>query len=398
MKKLILLLIIIISTTIYSQVNVERSTEKTVINAKEYIVHRVKKGQTPYSISRAYGMPIKTLMLANDKLAKEFVLTIDQKLLIPIDQLDTKPNTSNLFKTKKVVQKDHSRYIYHTVKKGEWAHKIARDYNISFKVLTENNPNLDMINLKLGDEVKIPKTTSTKRKIFVSDDGMIIKTIVDGDTYKSIAAEYNIEESVLREYNAVDELLPGTVIRIPNEERGVATPKYKSYEYYTVKPKETLYRISKKFQIELKLLMRINNIKEDFIIKEGQVLKIPKIDIDKSTSQIQEKKWYEEDNQIEMKESDDPFGETGETIFVKHLVKKGETPYSISKTHGIPIQLLYDYNPESKNIISIGQTLRIPVDGVELNEQIDEIIFNKNNIAKKEESKKKNCSIFTCRG
>jgi hypothetical protein len=40
----------------WSQVVVERSKDKVIISGVPYYLHQVKKGETPYSISRAYGI------------------------------------------------------------------------------------------------------------------------------------------------------------------------------------------------------------------------------------------------------------------------------------------------------------------------------------------------------
>ncbi len=50
---------------ILSQVAVERSTEKAVISGIPYYIHSVRKGETVYSISRAYGITTGELLRDN---------------------------------------------------------------------------------------------------------------------------------------------------------------------------------------------------------------------------------------------------------------------------------------------------------------------------------------------
>ena len=44
---------------------------------------------------------------------------------------------------------------------------------------------------------------------------------------------------------------------------------------------------------------------------------------------------------------------------LKHLVKKGETVYSISRTYGIPVETIYKLNPASKHGIKAGEELTL---------------------------------------
>jgi hypothetical protein len=39
---------------LFSQVNVERSNDRVTISGTAYYIHQVRKGETSYSISRAY--------------------------------------------------------------------------------------------------------------------------------------------------------------------------------------------------------------------------------------------------------------------------------------------------------------------------------------------------------
>ena len=58
------LIILLFSTMVWSQVPVERSKDKIVISGITYYLHIVKKGETIYSISKAYG-------ITSDELTRE---------------------------------------------------------------------------------------------------------------------------------------------------------------------------------------------------------------------------------------------------------------------------------------------------------------------------------------
>jgi LysM repeat protein len=65
-KALVLIISILICTdTVNSQVLVERSKDKVIISGIAYFIHQVKKGETAYSISRAYGITVGDLTREN---------------------------------------------------------------------------------------------------------------------------------------------------------------------------------------------------------------------------------------------------------------------------------------------------------------------------------------------
>jgi len=60
-----LFVILLLSYSSYSQVVVERSKNKVIISGVVYYVHLVKKGETAYSISKAYGTTVEELIKEN---------------------------------------------------------------------------------------------------------------------------------------------------------------------------------------------------------------------------------------------------------------------------------------------------------------------------------------------
>ncbi len=66
------------------QVVVERSKEKVIISGVAYYIHQVKKGETAYSISRAYGITVEEL--AKENPPSVFGVNEGQSLRIPVKQ------------------------------------------------------------------------------------------------------------------------------------------------------------------------------------------------------------------------------------------------------------------------------------------------------------------------
>lgn len=112
----------------------------------------------------------------------------------------------------------------------------------------------------------------------------------------------------------------------------------RSYTYIIVKPEDSLYRISKNNNVELNELARINGISEPYNIIVGQKIKIPKNSNDN----------YTKTTNTNIKQDNDNY----------HIVKQGETLYSISKAYNIDMdQIIKINNLEKPYNLSLGQKL-----------------------------------------
>lgn len=92
---------------------------------------------------------------------------------------------------------------------------------------------------------------------------------------------------------------------------------------YTVKEEDTLYALSKKFDISVEQIKSLNHLTSNDI-SIGQSLYLPKF----------KRKAY--------------------------LVKKGDTLYSIAKKFDTTVEVLQQSNQLENNGLSIGQEIRIP--------------------------------------
>lgn len=52
---------------------------------------------------------------------------------------------------------------------------------------------------------------------------------------------------------------------------------------------------------------------------------------------------------------------------IRHIVKKGDSVYSIAKLYGVPVDKIYLYNPESKNVLKRGAVITIPQESDAIN-------------------------------
>jgi LysM domain len=61
----LLLVMLFLAPPVWAQVVVERSSDRIVISGVTYFLHIVKKGETVYSVSRAYGITSEELIKEN---------------------------------------------------------------------------------------------------------------------------------------------------------------------------------------------------------------------------------------------------------------------------------------------------------------------------------------------
>lgn len=95
----------------------------------------VRRGDTLYSISRKYNVPIKDMIKANHLVAP-YTLYVGQKLSLPAKQ-------------------------YHTVKRGESLYGIARMYNVDVTSLSKVNNLKTPYSLSVGQRLLLPASVSS---------------------------------------------------------------------------------------------------------------------------------------------------------------------------------------------------------------------------------------------
>ncbi len=188
---------------------VEKSNEKILFQGKIYYLHTVKAGQTLYSISKAYEKDIQQIKTANPE-ANLDVLSTGQVLRIP-DQ-------STISKSEPGIQQTFpadSNFLYHTVRKKETVHTIAKNYGVSKEAIYSHNPGSET-SIQIDQVLKIPiikKTDTTSPESVVGSNQYRVQ---EGDSLFLIAQRFQIELDELVNINPSLRwgLKPGMIIYI----------------------------------------------------------------------------------------------------------------------------------------------------------------------------------------
>lgn len=196
----------------------------------------------------------------------------DFVLLLPVSLIDSRKINNSTIQ--------QSNPFVHIVKKGETLYGLSKTYGVSQEDIIANNPQV-RAGLKLGQEIVIPQPS----------------------VKESANEQLNMEGNVL---------------------------------YHTIKQGETLYRLSKNYNISIENILKLNPGVSPENFKIGTVIKIV------ANAPKTEKR------------------ETTVTVMESYIAETGDNLKKIAKRTGVDIDDLEDANPNVGKV-KTGMTIQIPV-------------------------------------
>ncbi len=204
---------LILQPTADGQVVVEKSKDKVIISGNQYYIHLVKKGETTYSISRAYGVSIEELTKENPPAL--YGINEGQTLRIPVREM---PESSSPPTTTAKPLRDETRFIYHKLLPGETVYSLSKLYGASENEIISCNPGVDITKLPVGTEIAVPRKEfmTEKQEFVIQDSKYIFHKVERGESLASIAEKYGLTLRELRRENRNTRFPQvGDYIRIP---------------------------------------------------------------------------------------------------------------------------------------------------------------------------------------
>ncbi len=209
----------------------------------------------------------------------------------------------------------NEKNIY-TVKSGDSLYSIARKFNVTVDDIKKLN-NLSSNNLSIGQKLLIPEKEEVKVPEISNSNNYTVKS---GDSLYSIARKFNVTVDDIKKLNNLSSnlLSINQVLKIPNSSN--------LSNIYTVKSGDSLYSISKKFNVSVDDIKKLNNLSNNNLAI-GQKLIINN-DNNNSTN--------------------------------TYVVKSGDSLYAIAKKFNTTVDNIKRLNNLSSNLLSINQILIIP--------------------------------------
>lgn len=256
MKKVIIFILFLLNISLFAQ-------------QKKFITYQVKSGETLQNISNKLSLSTEEILKLNPDV-KGGNLSQVKVLVIPNRDYSKQGDLTN-YETKMVEGKDIivDGYVYHEVLPKENLFRISQKYRVESGVLKHYNSFLMFKGLEPGQILKIPLNES---KIKVDETTMLPYVVKPKETKYSIANRYGITIDSLEILNPEikNGLKIDQVIFVPKE-IGVSS----QFEVHTVQKGETLYSLSKLFDISQEELILLNPELEKEV-KEGVLIKIPR--------------------------------------------------------------------------------------------------------------------------
>ena len=334
---------------------------------KELVEHLVKPGETLTSIARKYNTSINDLSARNEKLVKNglksgAVLKVYKnsaaKNAVPATKPKTEIASAATPKSTSHSEKGNSHSAgnlsKYKVKKGETLYAICKRQGCTVGQAEELNPQLKKRTIIEGEILTLPASNNSaaaSAKKNGAQSGLTVHEVKKGETLYGIANTYNVSANDIERLNPgvkKSGIKAGKALIMPSTSKYLADLNSKpDYRVHKVGKDETVFSISKKFNINPNEVVANNDVKNG--IKVGQLLAIPPSAKEKEKTGV-----------ASVFRHNTPASEPKHSN-IAHTVLKGETMFSLCKTYKISEYELTSVNPELKaDGLQAGKIIFIP--------------------------------------
>jgi LysM repeat protein/ABC-type branched-subunit amino acid transport system substrate-binding protein len=241
-------------------------------------------------------------------------------------------------------------YLLHKVLPGETLYSIGKHYDVEIQLIKDENPQIGG-GLKSGEVIKIPDVRAENNKVRESGPGkpshFISYTVRRKETLYNISRKYGITIDQILEYNrGISDLRKGDELRIPQwetEPAGQVSVVEKAAKREVNSNVHIVMTGDNWYAIARKYGVSFTSLRESN--PDIQQLKPGiRLSLPGKTAVGGEKSQ-----------------EAGE--FTDHRIARGETLYSISRNFNVSADRLVELNPFLKKGCKAGKVIRIPVTG-----------------------------------
>ncbi|WP_312760856.1 LysM peptidoglycan-binding domain-containing protein [Epilithonimonas sp.] len=297
--------------------------------------HTVAPKETPYGISKQYGITIDELYQLNPS-KRDGGLKIGDIIVVSKGGSSSKAVASTSASATSVAKTGKTGTI--TLQPKQTIYGITKQYQISESELRKLNPELDS-HMKIGDKIILPLDNIQKF------GGSAPVTSVVQSTKTSTPAKSADVQTVTKNETA-------------SSDKGL----------YVVQAKDNYYKISRQFNLTQKQLFALNPGLETTGLKPGEAIRVS----DANTISVSSEGIQVQDNS-NSNSSSAPVTETtrsapaknssntlpAEDDYVTYTVQNGDTMFSIMSRFNVTLDQLISLNPNLADGLKAGMTLKI---------------------------------------
>ena len=277
--------------------------------------HQVVKGDTPYNISKKYGITLDEFYRLNPK-AKDNTLGIGEIVSVGSGKSVGTSVSGVSEQTGKIV-----------LQPKQTLYGLTKQYHLSETEIRKLNPNLQM---QIGEEIILPLEN--------------IRKYADSD---AVAATSNTET-------------PKAETPVVSDANTIS--KTEDSNYYKVKEKDNYYRITKQFGITKSQLFIMNPGLEEKGLQAGDLIKVKPTDIKETYTLKPDTENIETAQAVSAVSSSTNESSTLSSAsdeYVTYTVQSGDTVFGIINKFGITLDQLVSLNPNIVNGLKAGTVLKI---------------------------------------
>jgi LysM repeat protein len=219
-------------------------------------------------------------------------------------------------------------YYIHFVIEGETLATLAKAYNVTVEDLKSENPSVEK-GIKPDMVLRIPQ-----KPVVETTEAEVVKTQIPKEP--NIPAETGKGQAKPAEIQKEQPKAP------VSQKEQIITSEKQDFIIYEVKKQETLYGISKQYNLTVDDILKANPGLTS--LQKGMEIKIPK---------------HKTENKPVKTEVPDAKAVKAEADIQEITVKTGETLYSIAKAHNTTVDNLIDLNPLLSGGLKAGMILKL---------------------------------------
>ncbi len=204
--------------------------------------------------------------------------------------------------------------------------------------------------------------TKSQVVVYINGQKYYIHTVEPLETIYSISNAYDVPQQTIIDLNSAD-LKAGENIKIPYElpaQKELSAREIKrTFSKHKVEKGETLYSISRKYEISIDTIIEDNPEVDPIALPTDYSLLIRKKMKGKSSQEQSEAQWIEYKSDLNLASQGDGYR--------YHIVGKGETIYSLSRQSGLSEEEFAQLN-NLQDGLKAGTIIKMPADSQEIEE------------------------------